>query len=149
MSNTVSYEDGHLIVAAIRVFDKQNGHPPTPDEIAAMLGQPSEWTRVLVGALERHGVLLGVESAFTIRVEIKDHLALEQLTKASDMTGFDEELKEFSAQKQQEEEALGDLFQKGDAEKKKRMAGLKEQLDSFKTDKKDAGNLFDDFPEKS
>jgi DNA-directed RNA polymerase specialized sigma subunit len=111
MEVKVSYREGHLVVAAVRVAaHRQEGRPPTEDEIAAVCGLSREWVGVLVSELERLGVLQLLTGPFETRVEIADHLALEKLPHTESSSGVEDELKEFAAKKREEDEKLRQIF---------------------------------------
>jgi hypothetical protein len=111
MDVKVSYREGHLVVAAIRVGShRQNGRPPTEDEVAEVCGLSREWVGVLVSQLARSGVLRLLTGPFETRVEIADHLALEKLPHFESTSGVEDELKEFAAKKREEDEKLKRLF---------------------------------------
>lgn len=149
MEVTASYEEGHLLVAAVRVLSHRNsGRPPTVEEIAELAGISMEWAGVLVASLERGGIVRTLTGPFETRVEIKSHLGLEDLPRKDSTAGVDEELKEFAAQKREEEEKLGKLFSSGDPLKKAqdKMGKMAEQLKSYKPKPPPSSPLFKDPP---
>ena len=149
MDVRASYHDGHLLVAAVRVLTHQaSGRPPTVEDVAALLGQSREWTGVLAAALERDGIVRSLTGPFETRLEIKDHGALEDLPREDSSAGVDEELREFSARKRQEEEQLRNLFSSGSAleKRKKEMSRLADELKGFKPRAPKPSRLFKDPP---
>lgn len=134
MEVRAGYEEGHLVVAAIRVLaHRREGRPPTVGEIAELLKLSQEWVGVLVNALERAGVVRALTGPFEIRVEIADALRLEELPRGQASTGVDEELREFSEKKRQEEEKLKKLFGGAAADKeRKRMDRMADQFKGYK-----------------
>jgi hypothetical protein len=147
MDVRAGYDEGHLIVAAIRVLaHRQAGRPPTEDEVAQLVGVSREWVGVLVSALERAGAVRVLTGPFESRVEIADHLALEKLPRQAAGAGVEEELKEFAAKKREEEEKLRTLFT-GDAalkKQKERMSDLSDRLKTHKPKPPKGGALFRD-----
>ena len=133
MNVQASYREGHLVVAGIRLAShRQNGRPPTEDEIAEICGLSREWTGVLVSQLARVGVLRLLTGPFETRVEILDHLALEKLPRGESAAGVEDELKEFSAKKRDEDEKLKRLFT-GDNVFRKEQEKLDKLADEFMT----------------
>jgi len=131
MDVQVSYREGHLVVAGIRLAShRQAGRPPTEDDVAQICGLSREWTGVLISQLERLGALRLLTGPFETRVEILDHLALEKLPKGESTAGVEEEIKEFSAKKRAEEEKLKRLFS-GDAVFRKEQEKLNKLADEF------------------
>jgi len=146
MEVKASYKEGHLVVAAIRVLsNQQDGRPPTVEEISQTLKLSREWAGVLVSALERAGVVRALTGPFETRVEIRDHMKLEELPREESTTGVDEELKEFSARKKKEEEKLKKLFGDGAIKKQKeKMDKLADDLKGWKPKPPKSSSLFED-----
>jgi len=135
MEVKVSYREGHLVVAALRVAShRQNGRPPTEDEIAEVCGLSREWVGVLVSQLDRMGVLRLLTGPFETRVEIADHLALEKLPQTESMSGVEDDLKEFAAKKREEDEKLRRIFSGDDLmrKEKEKMGKLADEFKTFK-----------------
>ena len=151
MAETVTYEQGHLVAAAIRVLENRMGHPPTEEEIAELIGLSREWVGVLVAELDRLGILMAVDNAFTRRVEIRNHLALEDLTLEKDTVSLNQEMADFTEKRRAEEERLGEIFSGGDLQgrQKKRMNEMAKGLKVFGSDKPKASHLFPDDPDFS
>lgn len=148
MASLATYEDGHLLVAGVRVLCDRLKHPPSFEELADFLGRSREWTAVLAGALEREGILLLVDSAFVTRVEVKDHLKLESLTRAAEDTGLDDELRSFTEKRRAEDEKLEGLFSGGESVRRHRdkMDDLEDQLKRFRPKAPKSSPLFRDPP---
>ena len=149
MDVRASYADGHLLVAAVRVLTHQaDGKPPTVEDVAGLLRQSREWTGVLAAALERDGIVRSLTGPFETRLEIKDHTALENLPRDDSAAGVDEELREFSARKREEEEQLRNLFSSGSAlsKRKKKMGRLADDLKGYKPKEPRTSPLFKDPP---
>ena len=150
MAESVTYEQGHLMAAAIRVLENRLGHPPTEEEIAELIGLSREWVGVLVAELDRLGVLMAVDNAFTRRVEIRNHLGLEDLTLEKDTASLSQEMAEFTKKRQAEEERLGEMFSRGDPQgrQKKRTDEMAKGLGIFGSSKPKKPQLFPDDPDE-
>jgi hypothetical protein len=149
MEAKVGYEDGHLVVAAVRVLSHRGGgRPPTVEEIAELLKLSREWVGVLVAALERAGVVGTVTGPFETRVEVREHQELEGLPRGDSTAGVDEELREFSAKRRQEEEKLRNLFSTGQPlkDQEKKMGDLADKLKGYKPKGPKSSPLFKDPP---
>ena len=144
MSDVATYEQGHLVVAGIRVLENRHNHPPTEEDLAELLGMSREWVGVLIRSLADTGVVHLVESAFTLRVEVRNHLALEELTKEKDVKPINQELEEFNQKRKKDEEALSDMFGGGFLKKQEdEMNEMADKLKSFKQKKSKPNPLFD------
>ena len=122
----ITREEGHLIVAAIRILSHREGTLPGYDETAEMLRMQPETLRMKVSELETAGVLMRVESAWDVHLEIRDHLLLEELEPEAQTAAMEDELAAFDLRKQEEAERMSRLFSDGDHEKR-----LREKIDEM------------------
>jgi hypothetical protein len=113
------YEDGHLIVAAVRVLSHNADKPPTPEDIAELLGLAPDFVRNLVIALGDEGILKVVENPFELRTEVKHHNKLEELPKEAQGPSIQDELDEFVKKKKKEVEDTEKMFTLDEIDKKK------------------------------
>jgi DNA primase large subunit len=120
MGHKPSYEDGHLVVAAVRVLSHNADQPPTPETVAELLGLAPDFTRNLIVALGEQGILSVVEMPFEIRVEVKDHLKVEELPRESEGPSIQDELEEFAKRKKKEVEDTEKMFTMDEIEKRKK-----------------------------
>ena len=137
MSNLPAQQDGHLVVAAIRILEAREEHPPHEGEIAGILAWGQERVAFVCRGLIEAGILSRVTGAYDNRYRIENHLALEELPAedegevgiASDLAAFDEKSK-------QEQEKLEQLFARGEEpNKKKRLEELDNEFGKFKQGK--------------
>ncbi len=133
----VTQRDAHLTVAAIRVLSHQNGQPPRPMEIADLLAEPEAVTRLRIAALVECDIVTQVESAFEDHVEVRDHLAIEDLEVDDTRSELSSDLADFDRRKQEEAEKMAQLFADGDHEKKRKekVDAMDEQLQDFRSRK--------------
>lgn len=116
----ITREEGHLLVAAVRVLSHRRGSPPTVEAVAELLELPPESVRMKTVLLHDLGALALVDSAFEHHLEVRDHARLEELTPDADHTGMDEALADFDRRKEEEQERMARLFGDGDHERKRR-----------------------------
>ena len=128
------YEDGHLIVAAVRVLSHNADKPPTPEDIAGLLRLAPDFVRNLVVALGDEGILKVVENPFEIRTEVKNHIKLEELPKEAQGPSIQDELDEFVKKKKKEVEDTKKMFAMDEIEKKKqeKLSKLDEEMKKMK-----------------
>lgn len=126
-----SYEDGHLIVASIRVLSHKASKPPTPEGVAELLGLPAEFVRNLVVALGDEGILRVVENPFEIRAEVADYSKLEDLPRESTSPTIKDELDDFVKRRKKAAEETEKALSLDEMEKKK-----KEKLSKFEEEMK-------------
>ncbi len=134
MAHRPCYEDGHLIVAAVRVLSHSADRPPTPEDIADLLGLAPDFVRNLVVMLGDEGILKVVENPFEIRTEVKNHIKLEELPKEAQGPSIQDELDEFVKKKKKEVEDTKKMFTMDEIEKKKQenMSKLDEEMKKMK-----------------
>ena len=140
----VTREEGHLLVAGIRVLAHANGTPPTADTLVELLGLPPETVRLKLEALREKGILVAVDSAYERHFEVADHTQLDDLVADAERAGMDEELAAFDRRRQEEQERMSQLFDDGEHEKKRRgrIKDMEEGL--FKFEKGKPRNPFGD-----
>jgi uncharacterized protein YwgA len=132
-----SYEDGHLIVAAVRVLCFRNAKPPTPADIASFLGIPPEFAKNLVVALGDLGILRVLENPFEIRIELGNHLSLEDLPREADTPSIKDELDSFIERKKKQVEETEKMLSLDEIEKTKheKMSKLEDEMRKMKKSK--------------
>ncbi len=129
-----SYEDGHLILAAVRVLSHQAAKPPTPEDIAELLGLAPDFARNLVITLGDQGILRVVENPFEIRAEVGDYLKLEDLPKETEGPSIQDELDEFVEHKKKVAKDTENMLSMDEIEKKKKeqMSRLEDEMRKMK-----------------
>lgn len=134
MARKPSYEDGHLIVAAVRVLSHRSSKPPRPEDIAELIGLPVDFVRNLVIALGEEGILRVIENPFEIRAEVGKYLKLEELPRSSETPTIKDELEEFVKRKKQQVEETEKMLSLEEIEKRKKekLAKLEEEMKKMK-----------------
>jgi hypothetical protein len=127
-----SREQAHVIVAGVRVLAHRDSVPPRAAEVAELLGLAPEILGVAVRELVELGVLREVADAYGARLEIGDHLKIEELT-AGGGPAMQSEMKSFSERKREREEALRQQFADDlKSDKKGKFSKLEEDLKKFR-----------------
>jgi hypothetical protein len=129
-----SYDEGHLITAGIRVQAHRDGRPPLLEDVATLLGMPADFLRVLVVELESRGILRQLANAFETRLDIEDHLKLEELPREQGGARLGAEVEDFRRTFREKQEGLKNTFGSGAFVKKadEKMSRLQEELKRFK-----------------
>jgi hypothetical protein len=125
------------VVAAVRVLCQTLPKPPTPEDVALLLGLPKEFVRSLVVALGRLDILRVMESPFELRIELGDHTLIEDLPKSAEAPSIKDELDTFVERKKKEVEEAEKMFTPDEMEKKKKekMARLDDEMKRMKKSK--------------
>ena len=136
-------DEGHLLVAGIRVLTHTGERPPTPEQLADLLELPDSSVRLQLAQLADLGAVALVRSAFATHAEVRDHLRLEELP-AEAGPAIAEDLEAFDRRKQEEKSRMAHLFDSGEAERQQqdKLKRMDRDLDSFR--KKKPANPFGD-----
>ncbi len=133
MDKAPDYAQGHLVVAAVRILEHRHAKPPTMEEIGELLAVSHEVVGAVARALRDHGIVKILETPFDTRVEVTDHLKLEDLPREARTAAMKGEVDAFLERTRSKHEKVEDLFKSGQyqEEKKKKFAGLEDQLKDF------------------
>ncbi|RKZ10276.1 hypothetical protein DRQ53_05000 [bacterium] len=134
MSQLPARADGHLIVAAIRILEHLEEHPPTEEEIAALLRWHEDKTRVITRELADLGALAAIRSPFEVRYKLQDPARVDELPASSNVSDdFAREIEAFderaTAEQERIEEMLGSAQPKPEDPSK---AALEDEFGDFK-----------------
>lgn len=134
MSPPVTYERGHLIVAAVRVLRQRDSRAPDEIAIADLLGWAAEAVRPAVRHLDEAGILRVLRTPFDARVELGDHTLLEDLPRDASAPAIEEEVRTFLGGQAAKRQDLANLFGSGDLDAKARdkQSDLADKLKAFK-----------------
>jgi len=137
MAKKPSYEDAHLVVAAIRVLCHREPKPPTPEQVAELLDLPDELVRSIVVSLGDLGVLHLMESPFETRIELGDHTLVEDLPRGAEGPTMKDEIEDFVERKKKEVEETKKMFTPDEIQKKKKekMTKLEDEMKKMKKSK--------------
>lgn len=144
MAFTPTYQESHLVVAAVRILEHTTGKSPDPDAIADLAGLGREKVHVLVHELANRKILRVLQTPFDVRVDVVDPKPLEELPMEDTGPGVSEELAEFSERSKEKKREMERMLRGGEAEKrrKERVAKLEEHFKSFKPKKGELESLF-------
>jgi hypothetical protein len=94
------YEEAHLFVAAIRVFEHQQKRPPTVEETSAMIAMSAEAGYALCRKLREKGIVRTVEAAFGWKLFVDDPRRIEEIPRGEKKNDLAHELAEFQKKQQ-------------------------------------------------
>lgn len=89
------YQKGHILLAAIRIFEFENEYAPDIDDLLAFLAVNRENLEHVIRRLEAQGVITEAGSAGARRLFINDHLKLEELKDADKGPSLEDEVARF------------------------------------------------------
>lgn len=135
MSKVVpSFDEGHLIVAGVRIQAHRDGRPPLLEDVAALLAMPADLLRVLVIGLEEHGILRQLTNAFETRLDVVNYQAVESLPREQEGSRLNSEVADFRKAFAARQDDLKKTFGAEALQKKTddKMSRLAEELKRFK-----------------
>jgi hypothetical protein len=125
---TSLYEQGHLLVAALRLFSHRHKRPPSIADLSGMLELSTEMVSYMCNRLEELSVLEVVPAAFDERIYLRDHLKLESLPREEKVSGLEEEVQKLQADRQRQMEDLQKQRATMETQKKDLFSDLERQL---------------------
>ncbi len=128
---------GHLIVAAIRVLTYRRKRPPTPEEIAELLGLSRELVLHIARGLEARGILRPIETPFEVRMDLENYRAIEDLPEESTGPDMGKEIESFHKKVEDRQKAIERMMQESDPERKTRekSSQIEEEFRRFRSKK--------------
>ncbi len=137
MKNFSLYKIAHLLVAAIRVLEYRDGHPPSIEAMGQLLSTSAEQVHRWCRKLEHHGIVEITGGAYGVRVFIRDHTAIEQLPDDTPGSDLGEELAKFKQEQQNRNQNIEKLKHNEEARRKELFKQIEEQFK--KTQQKQPG----------
>ncbi|MEW6078361.1 MAG: hypothetical protein AB1724_11145 [Thermodesulfobacteriota bacterium] len=128
MNNLSPYHSAHLVVAAIRILEHRDGHPPSVEAIGEILAVSVEQVHRLCRKLEQQGIVEMASGAYGVRVFIRDHTAIEHLPDDAPRSGMGDELARFKQEQQSRNKTIEDLKQKEETRKKELFKQIEQQF---------------------
>jgi len=94
MSDSVKtpYEEGHLIVSAIRVLTHKQANPVSPGDVAALIDYSTEKVLHICRRLQQDGIIKSVEGPYDQKLYIMDHIKLEKLAQDKHEQGLKDDI---------------------------------------------------------
>ena len=137
METSLTLDEGHAHVAAVRVLRYRLQRPPTIEEVAEALGSKVELTNHRLRALEERGIVSIVENPFEAHVSVKDHLALEKLPVEREGEDLADAVEDFRRRQEEKGQEMMRIFEEKDEaqEKKSRHDEMADELRSFRKKK--------------
>ena len=89
------YSIGHLLVAAIRVYEHVNSRPPTIEDVCGLINFSAEEGHFIGRKLQQLDIIKAVEGSYGTRLFVSDHLKLEDLPRGELGSKFEDDLKKF------------------------------------------------------
>jgi DNA-binding Lrp family transcriptional regulator len=103
-----TYNQAHLFVASIRIFEHLYSQPPSLKGLSELLLLSEEELSRVSRRLEEEGIIGVIKSGGESRFVIRDHTKIEELPRVPEASGMEEEISQF---KNKQESRLKELEQ--------------------------------------
>jgi hypothetical protein len=122
------HQNGHLVVAAIRVLTHRRNGPPSVEAVTEMLNFSSEQANLICGKLHELGIIEVLEGGFGTRLFVRDYAKLEEIPDEAQTPAFADAIKKFQEERMSLTRKV-DAIKAEQAEKKKALhAEIEKQL---------------------
>lgn len=105
------YEQAHVFIAGIRIYEHLHGRPPTLQGLADLLKISEEELSLLSRKLEDRAIVRVIQAGSQIHYSIADHLRVEDLPRGQQASQMKDEISQFQNKQQSRlkeiEETLG------------------------------------------
>ena len=130
-------DQGHLIVAAIRVLSHVQNRPPTGGEIAGQLGLSRELVLHIIRGLEQRGIVRSIENPFDVRIDIADYRAIEELPEKATGPDMGREIEDFHKKSEARQKKIEQMMRDSDPETRarKKTAAIEKEFRHFRKKK--------------
>lgn len=122
------YASAHLVLAAVRVFEHQQGVPPSIEQVCDMLRFNPEQGHLVCRRMKELDIIEIVEGAFGTRIYINDHLKAEEIPKGKKESDLAKELAAFQNSRKGMEKKVESIKAQQEEKKKSLFADLEKQL---------------------
>ncbi|CAB1069756.1 hypothetical protein D1AOALGA4SA_758 [Olavius algarvensis Delta 1 endosymbiont] len=122
------YNEAHLFVAAIRIFEHLNSRPPKANELCRTINFSIERGNFVSRKLEDLGIIEAVEGSYGARLYISDHLRIEDIPRGEPGSSMEDELKKFQDSQKAFSQKMETLQAEQKQKKKDRFADMEKKL---------------------
>jgi len=122
------YNEAHLFVAAIRIFEHLNSRPPNANELCRTINFSIERGNYISRKLEDLGIIEAVEGSYGARLYISDHLKIEDIPRGEPGSSMEDELKKFQDSQKAFSQKMETLQAEQKQKKKDRFADMEKKL---------------------
>jgi DNA-directed RNA polymerase specialized sigma subunit len=137
VDTSITREEGHAHVGAIRVLRHRLGRLPTVEEVAEVLGSKVEITNHRLRTLQSLGIISLVENPFEVHVCVEDYLALEKLPVEANEDVLADAVQDFQKRQSEKTDEMMRIFEESDEKKeqKQKHDQMADELRRFKKKK--------------
>jgi len=128
MTATSFYDQGHLVVAAVRILEHQKGVPPSVEDICGCLSISAEQGHRICSRLQEEQIVAVVKGAYGTKVFLRNHRRLEELPKPEESGSIADEVKKFQESRKGMDERIAAFKAQQEEKKKSLFADIEKKL---------------------
>ena len=122
------YNETHIFVAAIRIFEHLNSRPPSVDELCRTINFSIERGNFISRKLEALGILEAVKGSYGTRLYVSDHLRIEDIPRGEPGSKMEDEVKKFQDSQKAFSQKMETLQAEQKQKRKDRFADMEKKL---------------------
>ena len=129
------YTKAHLFVSAIRILEYKDKAAPSIENVCRIISCSLEQGNLICNKLVERQIIDIVEGAYGTSLYIKNHLAIEEISKGAKESKFEKEIKKFQENQNKISQKV-ESFQTDQVEKQKNLFAELEKKLKKETEKK-------------
>lgn len=122
------YNEAHIFVAAIRIFEHLNLRPPNVDELCRTINFSIERGNFISRKLEDLGIIEAVKGSYGARLYVCEHLKIEDIPRGEPGSKISDELKKFQDSQKAFSQKMETMQAEQKQKKKDRFAEMEKKL---------------------
>jgi len=122
------YNEAHIFVAAIRIFEHLNSRPPSVDELCRTINFSIERGNFISRKLEALDILEAVRGSYGARLYVSDHLRIEDIPRGEPGSKMEDEVKKFQDSQKAFSQKMETLQAEQKQKRKDRFADMEKKL---------------------
>jgi hypothetical protein len=122
------YNEAHIFVAAIRIFEHLNSRPPSVDELCRTINFSIERGNFISRKLEALDILEAVKGSYGTRLYVSDHLRIEDIPRGEPGSKMEDEVKKFQDSQKAFSQKMETLQAEQKQKRKDRFADMEKKL---------------------
>ena len=122
------YNEAHIFVAAIRIFEHLNSRPPNVDELCRTINFSIERGNFISRKLEDLGIIEAVKGSYGDRLYVCEHLKIEDIPRGEPGSKISDELKKFQDSQKAFSQKMETMQAEQKQNKKDRFAEMEKKL---------------------
>ena len=130
------YNEAHIFVAAIRIFEHLNSRPPSVDELCRTINFSIERGNFISRKLEALDILEAVRGSYGARLYVSDHLRIEDIPRGEPGSKMEDEVKKFQDSQKAFSQKMETLQAEQKQKRKDRFADMEKKLKEEREKKK-------------